>query len=132
MAVQGNDSDDGSTAATYQAIIIALVAGGILSSGAVSIIYRRRRRQRLARAAQRGMRMIILPDGRVFEVRDGGNVDDVTAVGGSLKFGREPGIWDALVGEEEEPEREERVDEGVGEGEWNVSLEFHRRPTNAG
>lgn len=115
-----------STAATYQSIIIALVAAGILSTGLVSIIYRRRQRQRLLRASQGGMRTIILPDGRVFSVpREGMNGGGVGR-GRGKKVGKEPGIWDTVLGDVEEPEGNEKRRKGGEErekGEWVGEVE---------
>ena len=114
-----------STSATLQSIIIAFVAGGILTIGLVAIFYRRRQKQRLLRASQSGMRMIVLPDGRVFTVSPGGGTVMDTDQARSL--GSEPLFWDVQLGSmtgqpsivNENMERE-WIDEKQVQMEWKV------------
>jgi len=67
------------------------------------------------------MRTIILPDGRVFSVpREGMNGGGVGR-GRGKKVGKEPGIWDTVLGDVEEPEGNEKRRKGGEErekGEW--------------
>lgn len=104
------------SASTYQSVIIALVAGSLLTAGVISILYRRRRRRQFLRQIARltangtaagdgagDTRWVQLANGTLVQVRDRKKKD---------KLGKEPILFDRVVGESKE-KATERVDEEV-------------------